>query len=97
MKRKRRVSLQIEHREIALFASPPEPQPGEAPGGQPVAARPEKCPVCGAPDMLPLADAVATAALSLAALHEGMQRNRFHLHYSPAGRWWVCKQSLNPD
>jgi hypothetical protein len=52
------------------------------------------CPVCGAHEMLPLAQAIARAGLTAAALKNGLETGRYHLHCSLDGEWLVCSQSM---
>lgn len=99
MRRRRRVEIQIERREIALYSGG-GPLPAQVtnlsrpdgPGSPPVAHT--SCPACGSPDLLPLADAVSYARLDLSLLNQGMESGSVHFHSSPSGEWWLCIRSL---
>ena len=100
MRRKRRVELHIEHREISIFAGhgPPPEQTFAAPNSDTsglIHSRNALCPTCGSPDLLLLTDAVAQANLDFTTLNQGMQDGSVHFHRSPSGEWWICKKSLN--
>ena len=99
MRKKRRVEIHIERREISVFASKrfsteqalPLPQPdgpGLSPSGELV------CPTCGAPDLVLLTSAVANDGQDLAVLKQGMQAGSIHFHRSESGQWWLCTRSL---
>jgi hypothetical protein len=88
------MEIQIERREITVFASSPSPAALNAPAGNQPAMRPTNCPVCGASEMLPLSEGVAISGLSVAALSQGIETKQFHLHQTPSGECWVCLQSL---
>jgi hypothetical protein len=100
VRKKRRVELHIEHREISVFAGT-----GTA-GGQPVDlansdgtgllhVRHTACPTCGSADLVLLTDAVSNGRLDLATLNQGMQNGSVHFHRSPSGEWWICTKSLH--
>jgi hypothetical protein len=55
------------------------------------------CPICGAHEMLLLAEAIAIARLTATALKEGLETGRYHLHCSLSGEWLICIQSLQHD
>lgn len=99
MRKKRRVELHIEHREISIFA-------GTALSGRTIDARPSdttgplevrraSCPTCGSSDLVLLTDAVTNLRLDLAVLNQRMQDGSVHLHRAPSGEWWICTQSLH--
>ncbi|MGA8939801.1 MAG: hypothetical protein WB439_11625 [Acidobacteriaceae bacterium] len=94
MKRMRRTEIQIEHREISLFGVPPNPSPEGVPPGGAAEPRPDRCPVCGSLEMLLLTEAASKPGLSLLDLCRGIEREKFHLHRTPSGIWWVCRRSL---
>jgi hypothetical protein len=98
VKRKRRVEIHIERREISVFgapgfisAEPPGSSWPETSGLQCI--RPPACPACGSPDLLLLAEAVSLAGLDVASLQTGIEKGRYHLHCSGSGEWWICRQS----
>jgi len=51
------------------------------------------CPICGADGMVLLSEALP--GLDLTVPWQEIEGNRVHLHRSPSGDWWVCKQSLH--
>ena len=53
------------------------------------------CPICGAHEMLPLAEAISQAGLTPTALKDGLETGRYHLHCSLGGEWLVCIQSMH--
>jgi hypothetical protein len=99
MKKKRRVELHIEHREISLYVGPgglvgkhSAPAIPSVSGLQRV--RPEACPDCGSSDLQLLTEFVSSVGIDLATLQRGMENGSVHLHRSPDGEWWVCAESL---
>ena len=100
MRRKRRVELHIEHREISIFAAA-GPVPGQtadlhlSDGTGLLQVRHAACPTCGSADLVLLTDAVAHDRLDLATLNQGMQNGSVHFHRSPSGEWWICTKSLH--
>lgn len=100
MKRKRRVELHIERREISVFAGA-----GMFPGQSADLPRQDgtgllpashfACPTCGAVNMILLTDAVSSSGLDLAALNQGMQNGSVHFHRAPSGEWWICTKSFH--
>jgi hypothetical protein len=88
--------VRIEHHEVSIFAGP---MPGAGAGSMPDQSglthiKPERCPVCGCTEMLLLAEAVAVASVSVAALKDGLDQGKYHLHRSASGEWWVCGESI---
>jgi hypothetical protein len=98
VKKKRRVELHIEHREISIFARPGQSQRQVIEMPWPEGAglsqiRRMACPNCGS-DLILLTDAVTHAHLDLALLTLGMQEGRIHFHRSNSGDWWICTKSF---
>jgi len=99
VRRKRRVEIHIEHREISIFSSyAPQPVPPVHPY-QPDSARILQlanpgCPTCGSPELVLLTEAVTHARLDLIDLNQRMQDGLVHYHRSPSGEWWLCSKSL---
>lgn len=105
MRRKRRVEVHIEHREISIFTGgsaaagrtadfyraglPTSDTTGVLQGGH------AACPTCGSRDLVMLTEAVADKRLDLSALNQGMQDGSIHFHRSPSGEWWICTKSLH--
>ena len=99
MKKRRRVEINIEHREISIFSrqSPQPGQPYRASAHDAAAilrVEPPGCPTCGSPELILLTDAVTRASLDVAALNQGMHEGRIHYHRSDSGQWWLCAKSL---
>jgi len=98
MKRKRRIEVQIEHREFSVFSAYGEMTqawPGCTTSGSGLREmRPEACPVCGATEMVPLAEGMASAGLAMSVLRDGLENCKFHVQHTGSGAWWVCRHSL---
>ena len=103
MRKKRRVELHIERREISIFSSA-DPMPAHVPahttGYIPadallVGVQPAACPACGSPNLLLLTEVVAHDRFDLATLNQGMQDGSIHFHRSPSGEWWICTKHLH--
>ena len=105
LKKKRRVELHIEHREITVFAGPggmagqQSPRAACSPQASPGAssemlALSHACPVCGSFQLVPLAETVSSPGIDLRVLQQGMADGSVHLHRSPDGAWWICTASL---
>jgi hypothetical protein len=100
MKKKRRVELQIERREISLFARTRGMMTQAAvPTGPEVSGlrcvQPNSCPTCGSADLLLLADATGSLGLDLGTLQLGVETGKVHIHRSVSDEWWVCIRSLH--
>lgn len=102
MRRKRRVELHIEHREISIFAGagllrgePVDLSRSDGTGMMQV--RHAACPACGSTALALLTDAVSDSRLDLATLNQGMQNGSVHFHRSPSGEWWICTRSLHQN
>jgi hypothetical protein len=93
MKKKRRVEIQIEHREFSMFAAMGAPQMGHW-GSGPEQSKPDTCSTCGSAGMLPLADALLMEGWNAATIQRGVENGSFHLQLAASGQWWLCKQSL---
>lgn len=98
VKKKRRVEIQIERREISLFSGPTAGAPqtqASATGNGLSAERPAACPTCGSPNLLLLSEAVARGELQRVSLQTMVEAGSFHLHCSASGEWWVCATSIH--
>jgi hypothetical protein len=72
----------------------PESERLELPPPAPALSNPfETCPTCGSRSMGLLAEALP--GLDLTLPHQDIDGSCVHLHRSPSGEWWVCKQSLH--
>jgi hypothetical protein len=45
--------------------------------------------------MVPLAEGMNVAGLTMAVLREGLEKSRFHMQRTDSGAWWVCRDSLH--
>jgi hypothetical protein len=98
VKKTRRVEIQIERREISLFSGPAAgASQSQAAAAEIIrgAERPAACPSCGSPNLLLLAEAVASGELQKVSLQSMIDAGSFHLHCSAAGEWWVCAPSIH--
>jgi hypothetical protein len=100
VKKTRKVTLQIEHREISFSTVKGAARPGPRPSPPSALAAlasglPSACPTCGAPAILPLAAALVEPEFSLELFQQSVAGHRIHLGQTPAGEWWVCRQSLH--
>jgi hypothetical protein len=100
VRKTRKVTLQIEHREISLSTvKGGVARPSQRPARQPARTAcepgiPSTCPACGAARVLPLAAALAEPGFTLELLQQSVAGRRIHLGQTPSGEWWVCKLSL---
>jgi hypothetical protein len=100
VKKTRKVTLQIEHREISFSTLKAATRPAQRPSrSAPLAALgsglPSHCPACGSGDILPLAEALAEPDFNLELLQQSVAGRRIHLGQTSAGLWWVCRESLH--
>jgi hypothetical protein len=89
MRMKRRVTVEIEHRELTLTA---EQDPVV---GRQLAARPTACPVCGSLEIVSLAQALAKPRFTAELLEANGAPSHVHLGRSPSGDLWICAESLH--
>jgi hypothetical protein len=74
--------------------SDPESERPRMPSSLPVLKNPfQVCPTCGSSSVVLLAEALP--GLDLTLLKAETADGRVHLHRSPSGEWWICKQSLH--
>jgi hypothetical protein len=105
LKKRRRIEVLIERRELSIFgvASPGEEvkfgggAPGTSDRGTPETdeERPAKCPTCGSTEMLTLNEAMALIALDPVPPGSTAERSNVHCMYSISDECWVCKPSLH--
>lgn len=97
VKRKRKVRLEIEHREITLVTGPGGLATPNAPGawkpGRQV--RPAVCPTCGATGILLLPQALTDPVFTQQLLQQSAAGCPIHLGRLPSGEWWVCNESIH--
>ena len=104
MKKKRRIEVFIERRELSIFGIPP-PDVGAKPGSESGASirgapekreeRPTRCATCGSTEMVPLSEAMALMALDPALQGSSTERSNVHCTFSISEECWVCKPSLH--
>jgi hypothetical protein len=105
VKRKRRIEIQIERRELSVFSSyasrsdaghkSEAQENGQLPAGAPTQDKPDRCSTCGSTDMLLLSDAMKSGSHgSFKAEFPGTSIN-CHLQCSSSNEWWVCRPSLD--
>jgi len=94
VRKKRRVTLQIEHREISVSAGTGGNAVPERTSGQ-EADYPASCPNCGSADLISLSEAIADPALNRELMRHSAGGDGIHLGPSPSGRWWICRKSLD--
>jgi hypothetical protein len=96
MKRVRRISLSVEHREVSVSItqtvvtsgeSRPTPTPGET-------AQPANCPDCGAPWITVAAHTGENATANVASIHRALQQCGAHMHVSATGKLRICSKSF---
>jgi hypothetical protein len=96
VKKKKRVEIEIERREISLFVGAAGdgklPQAAGAPDRGQMVARPAACPVCGSANLLPLAEAAGLEEMRNGALQAGVNSGLLHVHRSSSGEWWLCRR-----
>jgi hypothetical protein len=101
VRKTRKVTLQIEHRELSIStvkggtARPSQRSARQAPLAALGSGLPFGCPTCGAGEVLPLAEALTEPDFNLELLQQSVAGRRIHLGQTPAGVWWVCRQSLH--
>jgi hypothetical protein len=89
MRKIRRVTVEIEHREVTLTS-------GRSPMvWSPDAARPDACPVCGSPRILSLVEALTEPGFIQELLDFSSSADRVHLGRSLGGEYWICGESLH--
>jgi hypothetical protein len=97
VRKKRRVELQIEHREVSIFTGPSRQtidfHQSDTTGSLQVGHA--ACPTCGSPELQMLSDAATNFRFDLAALNKGIQDGSIHFHRSHSGEWWICTKSLH--
>ena len=103
LKKRRRIEVLIERRELSIFGIPPVA--GAVPGGESGASprsrlekceeRPSRCPTCGSTEMLRLSEAMALMALDPLSPGSSAERSNVHCTFSISEECWVCKPSLH--
>jgi hypothetical protein len=105
LKKRRRIEVLIERRELSIYGvSPPfgetsiggvEGEPKSRGTSRSEAERPAICPTCGATEMLRLTEAMALMALNPAPPGSNAERGKVHFILSASEECWVCKPSLH--
>ena len=98
MKRIRRISLSIEHREISASITqtimPTGPATGDS--GLPEAPKdspPANCPECGS-RFMGFQDALQQGHIDPVLLQASIFNSQLHIQRQPDGQFWICQQSL---
>ena len=96
MKRVRRISLSVEHREVSIsiaqtVVTSGEARPTEMPGD---AAQSQTCPDCGAPWLPNFRQALQESQIDLGLVLAAILDHRLHLQHRPDGQLQVCERSL---
>lgn len=103
MKKRRRIEVLIERRELSIVgvspssggAKPAGGQGGASPGGQDTREEaPSRCATCGSTEMLPLTEAMALVAFHPGPPGSNAERSNVHCTFSRSEECWVCKPSL---
>lgn len=96
MRKKRRVTVEIEHREISFSAGPGGIAPQGARKERELvrATRPLTCPTCSGEVVLSLAEAMAEPGFTQAMLERRAAGTGLHMGQFGSGEWWVCKGSI---
>ena len=105
MKKRRRIEVLIERRELSIFGVASVGGEGKSGGGAGEASsrgapdngeeRPASCPTCGATEMLTLNEAMALVALDPVPPGSSPERSNVHYTFSNSEECWVCKPSLH--
>jgi hypothetical protein len=94
VRKKRRLELHIERREISVFARPRQVTDlSSAEGADAMQMSQTACPTCGSKDLILLTEAVTQKHLDFALLNQGMQEGSIHYHRSNSDEWWICTKS----
>lgn len=93
MKKKRKVTVEIEHQEISFSAGSGGVVPPGARKGRDL-GRPLTCPTCGGAVLLTLAEAMAEPGFAKAMLERNPAGTGLHIGRSGSGEWWVCRGSI---
>ena len=104
LKKRRRIEVLIERRELSIFgisplvggAKPASGEGGAGPPGDPEKdeEQPPRCPTCGSTEMLRLSEAMALVALHPVPPGSNADRSDVHCTFSISEECWVCKPSL---
>lgn len=101
MKRTRRVSIEIEQRNVTFsftHTAPPETASGAGTEGSVTALEPALhppvCPDCGAPWITVTAQGGEVGASGPNAIYRALKQHGLHLHVSPTGQLRICSKSF---
>lgn len=102
MKKRRRIEVLIERRELSIFGA--SSFAGEAKIGGTAEGRgasgsgedkPAICPTCGSTEMLRLSEAMTLMAFDPVSPGSSAERSNVHCTFSASDECWVCKPSLH--
>ena len=96
MKRTRRVSIEIEHREISIFLTLSESR-ADAPTAVPADSGPipAACPVCGAPWVFVTPKEGGSQSAPLEQVSSVLQQLGLHPPLFAGGMFLICRQSFD--
>jgi len=105
LKKRRRIEVLIERREMSIYGVSPLGggtniggfESGTKPRGasESEAERPAICPTCGSTEMLRLSEAMTLIALDPVSPGSSAERSNVHCVFSASEECWVCKPSLH--
>ncbi len=109
MKKRRRIEVLIERRELSIFGVSPDGAEAKMGGftddadvggvaqspEQSVEQRPARCPTCGSTEMLRLSEAMTLVARDPVRTGWSTERSHVHFTFSASEECWVCKPSLH--
>jgi hypothetical protein len=104
VKRKQRIEIQIERRELSIFSSlASNSRAGEKNRAHENSEflaghkrdNPERCLTCGSTDMMLLSEAMTLATLGSLRTESSTVLINCHLQCSSSDEWWVCRPSLD--
>jgi hypothetical protein len=105
VKRKQRIEIQIERRELSIVSSLASNsgageknkarESSELLTGGRKCGKPERCLTCGSTDMMLLSDARTLATLGSLRSDSSAVLINCHVQCSSSDEWWVCRPSLD--
>jgi len=96
LRRRRRISMRVEHRQASLSITEDVATPGEfRPALAPQEAQPSAaCPSCGAPWHLSLQNVLADGQIAPDLLQAAVLDRRLHVQQQLDGQVWICEESV---
>jgi hypothetical protein len=93
LKKRRRIEVLIERRELSIYGI--SPFGGDTKIGGFEGERPLICATCGSTEMLRLTEAMTLIALDPVPAGSSAERSNVHCTFSASDECWVCKPSLH--